>query len=118
MEPPGVGVEAGQKLAPLDGSLQGPPRFAVGLIQSSHRGFVHSLSRAGALQELLSSSPSSAYVGEGSVSIASSGPFPSRSVHPTSPSSFLAFPGPIGGSVVFLLVAESPPSPGTCLCPL
>ena len=24
----------------LDGSLQGPPRFAVGLIQSSHRGFV------------------------------------------------------------------------------
>ena len=24
----------------LDGSLQGPPRFAVGLIQSGHRGFV------------------------------------------------------------------------------
>ena len=53
MEPPGVGVEAGQKLAPrpplrlLDGSLQGSPRFAVGLIQSSHRGFVLSPYTAG-----------------------------------------------------------------------
>ena len=51
--PPGVGVEAGQKLAPrsplrlLDGSLQGPPRFAIGLIQSSYRGFVFSPPTAG-----------------------------------------------------------------------
>ena len=71
-----------------------------------------------ALQEQLSSSSSSAYVGEGSVSLASSGPFPSHSVHPTSPSSFLAFPGPVDGGVVFFLAAASPPSPGRVLAPL
>ena len=68
-----------------------------------------------ALQEQLSSSSSSAHVRKGSVSIASLGPFPSHSVHPTSPSSFLAFPGPVDGGVVFFLVAASPASPGTVL---
>ena len=45
--PPEIGDEAGHRLVPspslrlLDGLLHGPPRFAVGLIRTSHRGFVH-----------------------------------------------------------------------------
>jgi hypothetical protein len=45
--PPRIGVEGGQKfvlgssLHLFDSSLQRPPRFAPGVVQTSHRGFAH-----------------------------------------------------------------------------